>query len=221
MGTTTNDYVLPSQAQGAPRNPAQGAVGIPSAGLVFWLPPEEAALRFGVTVDELVTATKRGQLRVQAKVAGGELVATLCSTELIARYGEPRRGKLDQPLGAHHDAELAQLRGELQQREAQLGEVELKNAHMQGELKAADRVERSLQRYADRVEQRLEDVSVTYEARLAEGDRLRLNMARTMGRMESELLKLQEQVAATETATLALGEGAAKKKPRRRWRCWR
>ncbi|MDG1499437.1 MAG: hypothetical protein P8N31_05805 [Planctomycetota bacterium] len=217
MGTTTNDYVLPSQAAVAPRNVAEGTGGKPSAGLVFWLPPEEAALRFGVTVEELVTATKRGHLSVQAKVAGGKLVATICSTELIARYGEPRRGKLDQPLGKTHDAELAQLRDELQQQGRQLGEVQLENAHMQGELEAADRVERSLQRYADRVEQRLEDVSVTYEARLAEGDRLRLSMARTMGRMESELLKLQEQVASTEAATLAVGEGAGKKKLRRRW----
>ena len=174
-------------------------------------------MRFGVTVEELVTATKRGQLSVQAKVAGGELVATLCSTQLIERYGQPLRGKLEQPLGASHEAELARLRGELEQREFQLGVVERKNAHMQGELKAADRVERSLQRYADRVEQRLDDVSVTYEARLAEGEKLRLNMARTMGRMETELLKLQAEVAANEAAPLALGRGEGKKKQRKRW----
>ncbi|MFT6040004.1 MAG: hypothetical protein ACJAZ8_001798 [Planctomycetota bacterium] len=217
MGTTTNDYVLPSQARVAAQNTGDKAATEGGGRLVFWLPPAEAALRFGVSVDELVTATKRGHLSVQAKVAGGELVATLCSTDLIARYGEPRRGKLEQPLGVAHDAELEQLRGELKQRDVQLGEAELMRAHMQGELKAADRVERSLQRYADRVEQRLDDVSVTYEARLAEGDRLRLNMARTIGRMETELLKLQEQVAATESAPLALGEGAGQKKPRRRW----
>ena len=107
---------------------------------MFWLPPEEAALRFGVSVDELVTATKRGELQVRAKVAGGELVATLCSTDLIERYGAPVRGKLAAPVAPADKAELESLRAELANREEHIGHVELKNARLAGRLEAADRV---------------------------------------------------------------------------------
>lgn len=192
-----------------------------SAALVFWLPPEEAALRFGVSVDELVTATKRGELQVRAKVAGGDLVATLCSTELIERYGAPVRGKLAAPVAPADKAELESLRAELANREERIGHVELKNARLAGQLEAADRVERSLQRYADKVEQRVEDVSVTYEARLQEAEKVRLNMARVIGRMETEMLALQQRVERESASPKAPALKAASKsrasKPKRGW----
>jgi hypothetical protein len=192
-----------------------------SADLVFWLPPEEAALRFGVSVDELVTATKRGELQVRAKVAGGELVATLCSTDLIERYGAPVRGKLAAPVAPADKAELESLRAELANREEHIGHVELKNARLAGRLEAADRVERSLQRYADKVEQRVEDVSVTYEARLQEAEKVRLNMARVIGRMETEMLALQQRVERERVSPQSPALKAASKsrasKPKRGW----
>ena len=192
-----------------------------SADLVFWLPPEEAALRFGVSVDELVTATKRGELQVRAKVAGGELVATLCSTDLIERYGAPVRGKLAAPVAPADKAELESLRAELANREEHIGHVELKNARLAGQLEAADRVERSLQRYADKVEQRVEDVSVTYEARLQEAEKVRLNMARVIGRMETEMLALQQRVEREPVPPKSPALKAASKsrasKPKRGW----
>jgi|FLOH01.1.fsa_nt_gi hypothetical protein len=190
-----------------------------SGALVFWLPPEEAALRFGVPVDELVAATRKGELQVRANVAGGELVATLCSTELIKRYGMPVRGKLEVPVPEVDQTKLRELRLQLSQQKSRIGEVELKNARLDGELKTADRVERSLQRYADKVEKRLEDVSVTYEAKLQEAERIRLNMARAIGRMETEMLVLQQRVDAVPAAPLALKAALSSvpQKAKRRW----
>ena len=213
---STKDYpVVTPQAPAQSSGKLGGNVG--ANRMVFWLPPEEAALRFGVSVDELITATRSGELQVQAKVAGGQLLATLCSTELIERYGEPRRGRIEQPLGPGDQEELAALRSEVEHKGNSLREAEHKNVRMQAELDAADRVERSLQRYADRVDQRLDDVTVTYEAKLQSAEVLRLNMARTIGRMETEMLRLQDQVQDQAKAQLFLGEEAPKARPKRRW----
>lgn len=196
----------------------------PDTALVFWLPPEEAALRFGVDASELVAATRRGELQVRAKVAGGELVATLCSTELIAKYGAPALGKLEQPLSSADRERVGELRKELEDSESRILDGKLENARLSGQLEVADRVERSLLRYAERADKRLEDVSVTYEAKLQDAERMRLQMARAFGRMESELLKLQAAAGAGDGPgrPLALGTGdkrVAPKAPkaRRRW----
>lgn len=203
---------------------ASSAPAGPEAALVFWLPPEEAALRFGVAASELVAATRRGELKVRAKVAGGELVATLCSTELIAKYGAPVLGKLEQPLTSADRERVEKLSKELEDSESRTMEAKLESARLSGQLEVADRVERSLLRYAERVDKRLEDVSVTYEAKLQDAERMRLQMARTLGRMEAELLKLQAGASGAEVPArpLALGAGAkraASKAPkaRRRW----
>lgn len=61
-----------------------------TARLVFWLPPEEAARVFGVATAELTRRVRAGEVQMRAKVAGGELVATLCSTDLVRCFGEPK-----------------------------------------------------------------------------------------------------------------------------------
>lgn len=65
------------------------------AGLVYWLPPEEVTRLFGVSEVELTRRVKAGEIQMRAKLAGGELVATLCSTDLMRCFGAPDRALRD------------------------------------------------------------------------------------------------------------------------------
>ena len=66
------------------------STGTRSAELVYWLPLEEATRRFAVSREELTTAARNGDLDVRAKVIGGDVVASVSSRDLTARYGPPR-----------------------------------------------------------------------------------------------------------------------------------
>jgi len=59
------------------------------AGLVYWLPPEEVTRLFGVSEVELTRRVKAGEIQMRAKLAGGDLVPTLCSTDLVRCFGPP------------------------------------------------------------------------------------------------------------------------------------
>ena len=61
----------------------------PPGGLVFWLPLEEARRRFGLERDQLTAAVGRGELSMRAKVGGGEVRATVSSSDLIRLFGPP------------------------------------------------------------------------------------------------------------------------------------
>lgn len=76
------------------------AAGERTARLVFWLPPEEAARIFGVERAELTRRVRAGQVQMRAKVAGGELLATLCSTDLVRCFGEPSAEKAREAAAA-------------------------------------------------------------------------------------------------------------------------
>ena len=171
--------------------------------LVFWLPPDEAARRFGVTREELTASVRSGAVTMRAKVAGGELVATLCSTDLIAVFGEPASGPaVARP--AVTEAELERLHGELVAEREAVRLLELDRARLEGQLDTASRVERGLQRYADRLEGKLDEAEV-----------LRLNLARAVGQLEAEAQRLRAQL---ETAPVPPRQIEARSRPaKRRW----
>lgn len=134
--------------------------------VVYWLPLEGAVAHFDVERAELVRAVKRGELSTRRIVCADDLAVGLSSAELLARY--PRRSA---PLveGGTAGARDAKMADALREQAAKLAVV-------QAQLDAADRVERSLQRYADRLE--------------AELDRSRkesLALARALGRAEQLL----------------------------------
>lgn len=172
--------------------------------LVFWLPPAEAARRFGVTRDELTRRVRSGEVTMRAKVAGGELVATLCSTDLIAVFGAPSEGAAREPEPKVGGADLDALHGELVAEREAVRLLELDRARLEGQLETAGRVERGLQRYADKLEDRLEEAEV-----------LRLNLARAVGQLEAEAARLRDQLALTAPAPRQIEAQARPKK--RRW----
>jgi hypothetical protein len=172
--------------------------------LVFWLPPAEAALRFGVTRDELTRRVRSGEVTMRAKVAGGELVATLCSTDLIAVFGPPVVGARRAPKVAPGDAEVKRLHGELVIEREAVRLLDLDRARLEGQLETAGRVERGLQRYADKLETKLEAAET-----------LRLNLARAVGQLEAEAARLQARLAAAQPPPRQLEAPARPKK--RRW----
>jgi len=174
--------------------------------LVFWLPPEEAAKRFGVTRDELTRRVRSGEVTMRAKVAGGELVATLCSTDLIAVFGAPRTnvGSVRALEPKASAAELDALHGELVAEREAVRLLELDRARLEGRLETAGRVERGLQRYADKLEGRLE-----------EAEALRLHLARAVGQLEAEAQRLRGQLEANGPAPRQIEAKARPKK--RRW----
>lgn len=181
--------------------------------LVFWLPPEEAARRFGVPREELTGRVRAGELQMRAKVAGGELVATLCSTDLLALYGEPQIG-VTQPVAGETRArpssdELNRLHGELVEQRDHVRVLELDRARLEGQLETSGRIERGLQRYADKLEDRLADAEV-----------LRLNLARAVGQLEAEAARLRARLELAEPAggPARLIEARTTPRPaRRRW----
>lgn len=167
-------------------------------GLVYWLPLDEAALRFDVDRKELTAAARRGDLDVRAKVVGGDVVASVCSTELTERYGSPRSTP----------PEAVEPALEREDREAE---------RLADRLEVSERLERGLQRYADRLEERYDRQRDAYEDRLAEAELVRLQLARVVGRLEAEVTRLRSQVEAPAVPALpAPGRPA----PRRGWRGW-
>mgnify|MGYP000727985838 CR=1 FL=1 len=204
------------------------------SGLVFWPPLEEARRRFGLEREQLTEAVGRGELSMRAKVVGGAVRATVSSRDLVRLFGQPLERaastERDRPepespsTPPQHDrsAELDELHGRLVAAEDLARVLELDRARLEGRLETADRIERGLQRYADKLEDRLETTRVDYEGRLAEAESLRLNLARVVGRMETELLRLQAKVEAYEAgdgpALLGEGGGIREAAPRRRER---
>ena len=176
---------------------------------MFWLPPEEAARRFGVTTDELTRRVRKGEITMRAKVAGGAMLATLCSTDLMRLFGAPKA------LGAAHaasatsamppvvsEAQLAERHGALVEAEERAHVLELHNARLEGRLETAERIERGLQRYADKLEVKLEAAET-----------LRLNLARAVGQLEAEMQRLQARVELAESESPRLIEAPRREKP--------
>ena len=199
----------------------------PPGGLVFWLPLEEARRRFGLERDQLTAAVGRGELSMRAKVVGGEVRATVSSSDLIRLFGPPvaaeelpaappverrkptaRTAPTPEPPAP---AELDELHGRLVAAEDRARVLELDRARLEGQLEASSRIERGLQRYADKLETRLDETRADYEERLAGAERLRLELARVVGRMEGEMLRLQSKLERYEGANgpALLGEGDA------------
>lgn len=196
-------------------------------GLVFWLPIDEATRRFAVSREELAVAVRRGELDVRAKVIGGEVVASVSSAELSAKYGAPRTTSLvplereEVPPAPEDTQRLEELHGRVVEAEDRARVLALDRARLEGRLETADRMERGLQRYADRLEQRLEDTSQAYERRLVEAEHVRLQLARVVGRMESEMgrmqLRLDELEGERAKLLAAAPESQPEPAPRRRW----
>ena len=179
--------------------------------LVFWLPPEEAARRFGVTRAELTRSVRAGQVTMRARVAGGELVATLCSTDLIALYGEPQA--VPNPGTAAPDPdELERVHGALVEERDLVRTLELDRARLEGQLEASGRIERGLQRYADKLEERL-----------ADAESLRLNLARAVGQLEAEAVRLRArlELAKPPSGPPRLIEARTVARSTRRWFQWK
>lgn len=198
--------------------------------LVFWLPPEEAIRHFGIAREELTVRVRTGEITMRAKVAGGRLQATLCSTDLIHLYGEPQSAEARAPetepevvlepvkaqdpepaesqaqvvdAGASH-VELDQALGELVVERDRVRVLELDYARLEGRLETAGQVERGLQRYADKLEGKLEDA-----------EQLRLNLARAMGQLEAEAHRLRSRLELAVAPALQI-EAAVRPK-RRSW----
>lgn len=131
--------------------------------VVYWLPLEGAVAHFDVDRAELVRAVKDGELSSRRIICADDLAVGLSSAELLERY--PRRS---QPLveGGRTAPEDRRMAEALREQAAEL-------ARVQAQLDAADRVERSLQRYADRLETELET-----------SRRESLALARALGRAE-------------------------------------
>ncbi|MDF1798709.1 MAG: hypothetical protein P1V81_06000 [Planctomycetota bacterium] len=183
------------------------------AGLVYWLPIAEATRRFDCGREAVTAAVRAGDLEVRAKVIGGEVVASVSSRDLTALFGEPLGAPTPaEPVAAPApEPELERLHGQLVAAEDRARVLELDHARLEGRLETADRVERGLQRYADKLETRLDETREQYEARLLEAEHLRLNLARVVGRMETELARLQAKVEHYEQDAprlLAAGEDA-------------
>lgn len=195
-----------------------------STGLVYWLPLEEAIRRFPVSREELTAAARSGELDVRAKVIGGEVVASVSSRDLTARYGPPSADpgappkRREAPAAPETEAELARVHGQLVAAQDRARILDLDRARLQGALQAAERIERGLQRYADRLEDRIEDTRDRYEQRLQEAEVVRLQLARVVGRMETEMGRMQQRIDELETERLA-ALPAAEPAPKRR-RFW-
>lgn len=195
-----------------------------STGLVYWLPLEEAVRRFAVSREELTAAARSGELDVRAKVIGGEVVASVSSRDLTARYGPPSTDpgappkRPEAPAEPETEAELARVHGQLVAAQDRARILDLDRARLQGALQAAERIERGLQRYADRLEDRIEDTRDRYEQRLQQAELVRLQLARVVGRMETEMGRMQQRIDELETERLA-ALPAAEPAPRRR-RFW-
>lgn len=195
-----------------------------STELVYWLPLEEAVRRFAVSREELTAAARSGELDVRAKVIGGEVVASVSSRDLTARYGPPSADPVappkrpEGPAAPETEAELARVHGQLVAAQDRARILDLDRARLQGALQAAERIERGLQRYADRLEDRIEDTRDRYEQRLQQAEVVRLQLARVVGRMETEMGRMQQRIDELETERLA-ALPAAEPAPRRR-RFW-
>lgn len=113
--------------------------------IVYWLPLQSAIAHFNVAQRDLVLAVKKGELRSRRIICGDDLAVGLCSSELLERY--PRR---PEPLVPARTGQTNAMvsRETLADQAAEL-------ARVTASLDAADRVERSLQRYADRLETEL------------------------------------------------------------------
>ena len=194
-----------------------------STGLVYWLPLEEAVRRFAVSREELTAAARSGELDVRAKVIGGEVVASVSSRDLTARYGPPSAApgappkRPEAPAAPETEAELARVHGQLVAAQDRARILDLDRARLQGALQAAERIERGLQRYADRLEDRIEDTRDRYEQRLQQAEVVRLQLARVVGRMETEMGRMQQRLDELETERLAALPAAAPARKRRRF----
>lgn len=191
-----------------------------TGGLVFWLPPEEAARRFGVTTDELTRRVRKGEITMRAKVAGGAMLATLCSTDLMRLFGAPKAlggtpnglggapnglggpPRASEPPPAETEAQLVERHGALVEAEERARMLELHNARLEGRLETAERIERGLQRYADKLEVKLEAAET-----------LRLNLARAVGQLEAEMQRLQARLEIAESESPRLIEAPRRDKP--------
>lgn len=184
-----------------------------TGGLVFWLPPEEAARRFGVTTDELTRRVRKGEITMRAKVAGGAMLATLCSTDLMRLFGAPKAlggtpnglggpPRASEPPPAETEAQLVERHGALVEAEERARTLELHNARLEGRLETAERIERGLQRYADKLEVKLEAAET-----------LRLNLARAVGQLEAEMQRLQARLEIAESESPRLIEAPRRDKP--------
>ncbi len=197
--------------------------------LVYWLPLDEAARRFDVSREGLTAAVRRGDLEVRAKVVGGDVVASVSSTDLAVRYGPPRSEPLPKgaagpqaAIGSRDDLDGAH--GRLVAAEDRARVLELDRARLDGRLETAERLERALQRYADRLEERREREREAYEVKLAEAEVVRLQLARVVGRLEADVAQLRGSVAVAPRRELPapVASAAPGARPLRtgRWRRW-
>lgn len=158
----------------------------PRSEVVYWLPLSGALAHFEVERSELVAAVRSGALRSRRILRGEDLVVALSSTELLVHY--PRREKplqaSSRPLAGSYETEQS-----LREQAAEL-------ARVQGRLAAAEKIERSMQRYADRLEGEL--AKVRQEA---------LTLARALGRAE--------QLAASNAAEMQRLQAPEPRKRRR------
>ncbi len=199
------------------------STGTRSPELVYWLPLEEAIRRFAVSREELTSAARTGDLDVRAKVIGGDVVASVSSRDLTARYGPPRPASSAPPrrqtpaAAPETEAELARVHGRLVAAQDRARILDLDRARLHGALETAERLERGLQRYADRLEERIEDTRERYEQRLQQAEGVRLQLARVVGRMESEMGRMQQRIDELETERLAALPAADPAPKRRRF----
>lgn len=132
--------------------------------VVYWLPLLSALAHFEVSRSEIVRAVKEGELRSRRIVCGDDLAVALSSAELLERY--PRRPEPvvpESPAGSKALIPIDVLR-----------EQATELARVQAHLEAAERVERSLHRYADRLEAELraarrESMALAHALGVAEG----------------------------------------------------
>lgn len=195
-----------------------------SPGLVYWIPVDEAVRRFAVTREDLTAAARSGDLDVRAKVIGGEVVASVSSADLTARYGPPVAASGARPkqqvttAAPETEAELARVHGQLVAAKDRARILDLDRARLQGALETAEKIERNLQRYADRLETRIEDTRAAYEHRLQQAEAVRLQLARLVGQMEAEVMRMQQQIDQLKTERrAALPAPAAAPRRRRFW----
>ena len=148
-----------------------------SRGLVYWISLAEAERRFEATHEQLVTAVRGGRLHTRRILVDSDLVVAASSRELDEVFGRRVAKREQAPRTEVALADVA-LRVELEAERVQ-------RARLEGELATANKIERSLQRYADRL-----------EVELDQARKQAMTLARALGRAEQLAAGAQKQLAA-------------------------
>ncbi len=131
----------------------------------------EAAWAAGLAREELEQAVREGRIAVRRVVRAGRVVSVVALEEL-------------QHL---HENEATRKQG----REEEATRLAQRNARLEGELVASERVERSLQRYTDRLEERSGNRISELEGHLHEARRREMTLARALGNAEAKLARYE------------------------------